>query len=145
MLAEIFGVDSIYVLIIAVVLLFGGNQLPKLARNAGEGMKEVRKAHKEATNPHDTPSSIGVGPVGAGSPATSAMTAQPVALPPAPAQPSPSVAATRPVAVSAAPSDERVTLTRAELDALLADRQARNGVAAQGGGRSGVEEDPNEN
>jgi len=144
-LAEIFGVDSIYVLIIAVVLLFGGNQLPKLARNAGEAMKEFRKAHNEATNPLGTPSSTGASPVGAGSPAISAMAAQPVALPPAPARPSPSMAATRPVAVSAAPSEERVTLTRAELDALLADRVARNGVAVQGAGRSGVEEDPSEN
>jgi sec-independent protein translocase protein TatA len=121
-LAGIFGTDSLYVLIIAVVVLFGGSQLPKLARNAGEAMKEFRKAHNEATNPLDTPSSTG--PVGAVSTPGPVMS-QPVALPPAVSQPSP-------VAMSAAsPSEERVTLTRAELDALLADREAR-ARAAQG-------------
>jgi len=126
-LAGIFGTDSLYVLIIAVVVLFGGSQLPKLARNAGEAMKEFRKAHNEATeasNPLGSPSATS--PVGA-APAGPVMS-QPAALPPV-AQPSP-------VAMSAAPpAEDRVTLTRAELDALLADREAR-AKAARGGDES---------
>ena len=106
MTASIFGTDSLYVLIIAIVVLFGGSQLPKLARNAGEAMKEFRKAHDEATDsaaPSRPQTSVAAAP-------------QPPALPtPAPAQ------------ASAPPSnaDERVTLSRAELDALLADRERR--------------------
>jgi sec-independent protein translocase protein TatA len=124
-LAGIFGTDSLYVLIIAVVVLFGGSQLPKLARNAGEAMKEFRKAHNEATEAS--------GPLGASSPSGTSQSAplplQQVALPPVVSQPNP-------VAMSAAPtSDERVTLTRAELDALLADREAR-AKAAPGGQES---------
>lgn len=38
---------GIIVLIMAVVLLFGASQLPKLARNLGEAGKEFRKAHDE--------------------------------------------------------------------------------------------------
>jgi len=125
-LASIFGTDSLYVLIIAVIVLFGGSQLPKLARNAGEAMKEFRKAHNEAINPLDTPSQTGAGPAGAGSPTPSTMTPQPVALPPAAPQPGPALAAPGPApAANVAPAEERVTLTRAELDALLADREAR--------------------
>ena len=56
MLATFFGMDSLYVVIIAIVVLFGGSQLPKLARNAGEAMKEFRKAHAEATSPLAPPS-----------------------------------------------------------------------------------------
>ena len=36
------------VVIIALVLLFGASQIPKLARNLGEAGKEFRKAHAEA-------------------------------------------------------------------------------------------------
>jgi sec-independent protein translocase protein TatA len=32
----------------AVVLLFGASQLPKLARSLGEGLKEFKKAVREA-------------------------------------------------------------------------------------------------
>ena len=106
MLANIFGVDDWLIVLIVVVVLFGGSQLPKLARNAGEAMKEFRKAHEEATDtaaPSRPQTSVAAAP-------------QPPALPtPAPAQ------------ASAPPSsaDERVTLSRAELDALLADRERR--------------------
>jgi len=125
-LANIFGTDSLYVLIIAVVVLFGGSQLPKLARNAGEAMKEFRKAHNEASAPLDSS-----GPSGAGSAATpaSAITPVPTILPAQPALPQVADPAPAPAAGS---SDEHVTLTRAELDALLADRE-RRARASQGG------------
>jgi sec-independent protein translocase protein TatA len=123
-LASIFGTDSLYVLIIAVVVLFGGSQLPKLAKNAGEAMKEFRKAHNEATTPLDAPS---VSPMATPGPATSSMAPQSVVLPQAVALPPVAVAQPSP----AAASEDRVTLSRSELDALLADREAR-AKAAQG-------------
>jgi sec-independent protein translocase protein TatA len=43
MLAEIFGVDGIIVLIIVLVLLFGGAAIPKLARNLGSAKNQFEK------------------------------------------------------------------------------------------------------
>jgi sec-independent protein translocase protein TatA len=42
---------GILVVLVAVILLFGASQIPKLARNLGEASKEFRKAHEEATPP----------------------------------------------------------------------------------------------
>ena len=43
-LADIFGPDGLIVLaVIVVVLLFGGSQLPKLARDLGSASHEFRK------------------------------------------------------------------------------------------------------
>jgi len=107
-LANLMGIDSLWVVIIAIVVLFGGSQLPKLARNAGDAMKEFRKAHNDLDE---------------STPATPAQVVQqPTALPP------PSVSQ---AAVPAAPSEERVTLTRDELDALLADRERRAQAASR--------------
>ena len=101
MLATIVSSDWIWVALV-VVVLFGGSQLPKLAKNAGDAMKEFRKAHAEATD------SAAVVQAPAPAPA-------PLPLPPA---------------VGAVPADS-VTLTRGELDALLADREAKARAAAQ--------------
>jgi sec-independent protein translocase protein TatA len=44
MLAEILGPDGLIVIgVIALVLLFGGKQLPKLARSVGSAQKEFKK------------------------------------------------------------------------------------------------------
>jgi sec-independent protein translocase protein TatA len=110
--ANIFGTDSLYVLIIAIVVLFGGSQLPKLARNAGEAMKEFRKAHNDA---------VGNEASSAAPPVQTQVAAPPAVLPPTPAPQA---------APPAANPDERVTLSRAELDALLADREARAKAAS---------------
>lgn len=48
MIANIFGTDGIIVLIVALVVLFGGSQLPKLAKNLGSAGREFRKAQQEA-------------------------------------------------------------------------------------------------
>ncbi len=49
MTATIFsGYDDLIVVLVAVVVLFGGSQLPKIARNAGEALREFRHAHSEA-------------------------------------------------------------------------------------------------
>jgi TatA/E family protein of Tat protein translocase len=57
MLADIFGMDGVIVLIVIVVLLFGGAAIPKLARNLGsaknefeKGMDEGKKANMAASN-----------------------------------------------------------------------------------------------
>jgi sec-independent protein translocase protein TatA len=112
MLATIFsGYDDLIVIIIAVVVLFGGTQLPRLARNAGEAMREFRKAHSEASAAESGASEL-----------------------PAPATNAPVAPSQSPVAGAAAlqteigpetASEERVTLSRAELDALLAAREAQ--------------------
>lgn len=106
MLANITG-DWPYILI-AVIILFGGSQLPKLARNAGEAMKEFKKAHEEASS----------SPLASSGNMSTTVTSAPAAPQVAPAAlPSGSVSPTQ--------ADEHVTLTRSELDALLADREAR--------------------
>ncbi|MCU1489601.1 MAG: hypothetical protein JWM85_1006 [Acidimicrobiaceae bacterium] len=44
MLAELFGADGLIVIaVIVVVLLFGGSQLPKLARGLGSASHEFKK------------------------------------------------------------------------------------------------------
>jgi sec-independent protein translocase protein TatA len=47
MIAEIFGVDGIIVLVVVLALLFGGTQIPKLARSLGSARKEFHEGLKE--------------------------------------------------------------------------------------------------
>jgi sec-independent protein translocase protein TatA len=47
-LANILGPDAVIVLVLAVVLLFGAGQIPKLARSVGEASKELKKVKGEA-------------------------------------------------------------------------------------------------
>ena len=47
MLAEIFGVDGIIVIIVIAVVLFGGTQIPKLARSLGSAHTEFKKGLAE--------------------------------------------------------------------------------------------------
>jgi len=56
MIGEIFGVDGIIVVIVLVVLLFGGTQIPKLARSLGSAQKEFKQGlREEATTPGSEP------------------------------------------------------------------------------------------
>jgi TatA/E family protein of Tat protein translocase len=48
MIANLLGTDGLIVLVVAVVVLFGGSQLPKLAKNVGSAGREFRKAQIEA-------------------------------------------------------------------------------------------------
>jgi len=45
--AEIFGLDSIVVVVVAIVVLFGGSQIPKLARSLGSAQKEFKHGLRE--------------------------------------------------------------------------------------------------
>jgi sec-independent protein translocase protein TatA len=84
MLGDIFGPDPVVVIILAVVLLFGAGQLPKLARSMGEASKEFKKSQQEAEEE-----------------------------------------AKRDAAASAPSTDDKITMSKAELDALLAEREAK--------------------
>lgn len=46
--ANLFGPDLGYVVIIVLVIMVGGSQLPKIAHNIGTAGKEFRKAQREA-------------------------------------------------------------------------------------------------
>jgi sec-independent protein translocase protein TatA len=63
MLAEIFGVDGVIVLIVVLVLLFGGAAIPKLARNLGSAKNEFERGlqdGKDASSKTAVPSEEGV-------------------------------------------------------------------------------------
>jgi sec-independent protein translocase protein TatA len=51
MLAEIFGLDGVVVLVVIVAVLFGGTQIPKLARSLGSARSEFKKGLAEV---HDS-------------------------------------------------------------------------------------------
>jgi TatA/E family protein of Tat protein translocase len=63
MLANIFGSDTLIVVVIAFVVLFGGSQLPKLAKNLGAASRELRQASHEADTAHTEPGTAASTPV----------------------------------------------------------------------------------
>lgn len=85
MAAEIFGVDGVIVLIVVLVLLFGGAAIPKLARNLGSAKNEFEKGMAETKqqqqqNPPNLTAGTGATANGVGGNGTvgSAETAAPV-------------------------------------------------------------------
>ena len=59
MLAEIFGLDGVVVLVVVAAVLFGGSQIPKLARSLGTARSEFTRGMAEAADPgagHDATS-----------------------------------------------------------------------------------------
>jgi sec-independent protein translocase protein TatA len=46
-----FGVTEILLILVVVVLLFGGRKIPELMRGIGQGMKEFKKASKVDDEP----------------------------------------------------------------------------------------------
>jgi sec-independent protein translocase protein TatA len=99
MIANILGSDTLIVLVVAVVVLFGGSQLPKLAKNVGSAGREFRRAQAETELVH------------ARTEATA--TVPPATVPPATVPP----AAVLPAAVlpAAVPADDMIVVSRAEL------------------------------
>ena len=52
------GAPELIIVLLIVLLIFGGAKLPKLARSLGEAQREFRKGQDEAAAPKDeTPSS----------------------------------------------------------------------------------------
>jgi sec-independent protein translocase protein TatA len=52
MLAEIFGLDGVVVLVVVLAVLFGGSQIPKLARSLGSAKKEFKQGQEETASEH---------------------------------------------------------------------------------------------
>ena len=96
------GPFEVIVFLVIVLLLFGANKLPKLARSVGEASKEFKKGVAEASQ--DKPAEPGA---------------------------------------DGKLADDKVTMTRAELDAMLAEReaQARQAGPANPAGPAGAAKD----
>jgi sec-independent protein translocase protein TatA len=103
MVGNIFGPDLGIVIVVILVVLIGGSQLPKIARNVGTAGREFRKAQQEAEDEAEREKAAKMPPP----PQAVGPAPMPV---PAPAPPAP-------------PRDESVTLSRSELDALLKARE----------------------
>ena len=101
MTANLFGPDVGYIVIIALIVLIGGSQLPKIARNAGLAGKEFRKAHQQNNDDAEQKESI--------SPNAAA-----AAPPPVTGAPS---------APPAGPDEPVIQLSPAQLDGLLKARE----------------------
>jgi len=85
--ADIFGPELLVPLILLLVLIFGVNKLPKMAKNLGEASKEFKKAQREAEEEAK---------------------AEEVSK-----------------ATKVAPADQSITMSKSELDALIAEREAK--------------------
>jgi TatA/E family protein of Tat protein translocase len=59
MVGEIFGVDGIIVLVVVLVVLFGGAAIPKFARNLGSAKTEFEKGLKESQQPDQASNDTG--------------------------------------------------------------------------------------
>ena len=121
MIANLMGGDGLIVLVIAIVVLLGGSQLPKIARNVGIAGKEFRKAQEEAEEDADRQKQAKAARETA---STAPQPPPPQPLPP-PAVAAPQVAtgseaAGATVSASGEPS---ISLTPAQLDALLKARE----------------------
>ncbi len=49
-----FGATEIILILLVVVLLFGGRKIPELMKGLGQGMKEFKKASKQEDEPVKT-------------------------------------------------------------------------------------------
>lgn len=94
------GPLEVLLVVLVILLLFGSTKLPKLARSMGEASKEFKKGVNEpGDEPADRP----------------AVKEQPPAAP-----------STDSVSYNdSVPSNDSVTMSRADLDALLAERDTR--------------------
>ena len=48
------GGPELIIILVVVLVLFGGSQLPKLAKNLGKAQKEFKEGMAEADKPADT-------------------------------------------------------------------------------------------
>ncbi len=52
-IAGMFGPTEIVIIVLVLVLLFGGRKIPELMRGLGQGMKEFKKATKDEPEPQE--------------------------------------------------------------------------------------------
>lgn len=57
MFAGLFDGPEVIVVLVVILVLFGGSQIPKLARNLGQAQKEFKKGLTEGSKDGDSPSS----------------------------------------------------------------------------------------
>jgi len=107
LVADIFGEQGLIIVVILLVVVFGGSKLPKIARNVGSAGREFRKGQQEAEEEAQ---------------AKAESAPQPPAPQPLPAAPQAPVA-------SQAPSDA-VTISKADLEALLEERLGKGNTAS---------------
>lgn len=50
------GTPELIMIAIVIVVLFGGSQLPKIAKNLGSAQRELKKSLEEGKNPDSTES-----------------------------------------------------------------------------------------
>jgi sec-independent protein translocase protein TatA len=120
MIANIFGPDLGIIVLVILVVLVGGSQLPKIARNVGIAGKEFRKAQQEAEEDAERDRQT-----------KAANEARPaMAIPPAAPQPPERALQATPPTVpqgeqqATPPAGEgNISLTPAELEALLKARE----------------------
>jgi TatA/E family protein of Tat protein translocase len=105
MIANIFGPDLGIVLVIILVVVVFGSQLPKIARNAGMAGREFRKAHQEAEEDAERD--------------RVSKAATEAALTPPP----PAVGPAAPALLVTPAQEASIKLTSSELDALLRARE----------------------
>jgi TatA/E family protein of Tat protein translocase len=125
MVANLFGPDLGIVVIVIVVVLLAGSQLPKIARNVGTAGREFRKAQQEAEEEDARDKQAKAAREAAEAPAGAIPQAPATAAPTtsAPTTSAPATSApTTTEAVSPAGEDS-ISLTPAQLDALLKARE----------------------
>jgi sec-independent protein translocase protein TatA len=61
-LAEIFGLDGAIFIVVAIVVLFGGSQIPKLARSLGSAQKEFKHGLGEGAAATPVEDAVSVSP-----------------------------------------------------------------------------------
>jgi TatA/E family protein of Tat protein translocase len=113
LLGNIAGVDGIYVLIILLVVVFGGSQLPKIAKNLGGAGREFKKAQREAAEEEEAESRRKAAA------APPAVAAAPVVPPAPPVQPT--AVPVTPVQAEV-PANDNITISRSELERMLDEK-----------------------
>jgi sec-independent protein translocase protein TatA len=111
------GAPELIIILVIVLLLFGTTRLPKLAKSLGEASREFKRGteERESEEAAKAAQTAPTAPTVPPAPAPAAPPAPPVAAAPAPAPAPPEVPVGDP--------NEQVTMSRAELDALLAERE----------------------
>lgn len=119
MIANLFGPDLGIVVIIILVVLVGGSQLPKIARNVGMAGKEFRKAQAEAEEEAEREKAKAAQAERDKAAQVAHQQAASAVSPSLGAGPGPAPLPNGP----AAASGDSIQLSRAELDALLKARE----------------------